>query len=133
MLDIIADYHRMQFQEKLMFQTQENGKKPHFVSDLGPLDSKSDHHFSSFFFFFFRNLAFSVTRYHGQLSSCTISEKIMIQSSETLVTGGQMNRRTDRKTAESDFKGHCPTNVEHPTRNQYHFCIHFFFHTCMIK
>ena len=133
MLDIIANYHRMQFQEKLMVQTQENGKKPHFVSDLGPLDSKSDHHFSSFFFFFFRNLAFSVTRYHGQLSSCTISEKIMIQSSETLVTGGQMNRRTDRKTAESDFKGHCPTNVEHPTRNQYHFCIHFFFHTCMIK
>ena len=133
MLDIIADYHRMQFQEKLMFQTQENGKKPHFVSDLGPLDSKSDHHFSSFFFFFSRNLAFSVTRYHGQLSSCTISEKIMIQSSETLVTGGQMNRRTDRKTAESDFKGHCPTNVEHPTRNQCHFCIHFFFHTCMIK
>ena len=28
-----------------------------------------------FFFFFFKNLASSVTRYHGQLSSCTISEK----------------------------------------------------------
>ena len=25
--------------------------------------------------FFFKNLASSVTRYHGQLSSCTISEK----------------------------------------------------------
>ena len=126
MLDIIANYHCMQFQGKLMVQTQENGEKPHFVSDLGPLDSKSDHHFSSFFFFS-RNLAFSITRYHGQLSSCTISEKIMIQSSETLVTGGQMNRRTDRKTDESDFKGRCLTNVEHPTRNQCHFCIHFFF------
>ena len=26
-------------------------------------------------YLFFRNLASSVTRYHGQLSSCTISEK----------------------------------------------------------
>ena len=25
--------------------------------------------------FFFKNLALSVTRYHGQLSSCSISEK----------------------------------------------------------
>ena len=25
--------------------------------------------------FFFKNLALSVTRYHGQLSSCTISDK----------------------------------------------------------
>ena len=71
MLDIIADYHRMQFQEKLMFQTQENGKKPHFVSDLGPLDSKSDHHFSSFFFFFpeiwlFRSLDIMVSYHHVQ-------------------------------------------------------------------
>ena len=28
-----------------------------------------------FFFFFFKNLALPVTRYHAQLSSCTISEK----------------------------------------------------------
>ena len=27
------------------------------------------------FFFFFQNLASSVTRYHGHLSPCTISEK----------------------------------------------------------
>ena len=71
MLDIIATYHRMQFQGKLMVQTQENGEKLHFVSDLGPLNSKSDRHF----FFPFRNLAFLVTRYHDQVSSCTISEK----------------------------------------------------------
>ena len=33
------------------------------------------------FFFFFKNLASSVTRYYGQLSSCSISEKkLMIQS-----------------------------------------------------
>ena len=36
---------------------------------------------SFFFFFFFKNLASSVTRYYGQLSSCSISEKkLMIQS-----------------------------------------------------
>ena len=31
MLDIVASYHRIQFQEKLMIQTLENGKKPHFT------------------------------------------------------------------------------------------------------
>ena len=36
MLAIIASYHWMQFQGKLMIQTQENGEKPHFGSDLGP-------------------------------------------------------------------------------------------------
>ena len=42
-----------------MIQTQDNGEKPHF----GPRN------------FCFKNLTRSVTRYHGQLSSCTISEK----------------------------------------------------------
>ena len=45
------------------------------------------------FFVFFKNLALSVTRYHGQLSSCTISDKtndpILRELSE---------RRTDRGT-----------------------------------
>ena len=31
--------------------------------------------FFFFFFFFFKNLALPVTRYHGELSSCIISEK----------------------------------------------------------
>ena len=34
MLDIVASYHRIQCQEKLLFQTQENGEKPHFGPDL---------------------------------------------------------------------------------------------------
>ena len=55
----------MQFLQKRMIQTIENGEKPHFGPDLGPLG----------LFFFFKNLAPSVTGYHGQLSSCTISEK----------------------------------------------------------
>ena len=36
MLDIVASC--IQFQEKLMIQTQVNGKKPHFGPDLGPLN-----------------------------------------------------------------------------------------------
>ena len=49
-------------------------KKADFRPDLGPLGPKSELNF------FFKNVAWSVTRYHGQLSSCTISEKLMIQS-----------------------------------------------------
>ena len=59
--------------------------------------------------FFFLNLAPSVTRYHGQLSSCTT-----IQSWENLMTDGQKDGRTDGRTGESDFTGRCPTNAERP-------------------
>ena len=69
MLDFVASYHCIQFQGKPMIQTQENNEKPHFGPDLGPVDPNSGANF------FFRNLALSVTRYHGQLSLCTISEK----------------------------------------------------------
>ena len=37
MLKIVASYHCMQFQGKLMIQTQENGKEPHFGPTLAPL------------------------------------------------------------------------------------------------
>ena len=37
MLKFVAIYHRIQFQEKPMIQTQENGKKPNFGPDLGLL------------------------------------------------------------------------------------------------
>ena len=37
MLNIVRTYHGIQFQGKLMIQTQENGKKPHFGPNLGPL------------------------------------------------------------------------------------------------
>ena len=47
-----------------MNQTRENGKKTSFGPKLN-LVAK----------FFFQNLALPVPRYHGQLSSCTISEK----------------------------------------------------------
>ena len=53
-----------------MIQTQQNGEKPLFRPDLHLLGPNSSHKF-----FFFKSLVLSVTRYHGQLSSCTISEK----------------------------------------------------------
>ena len=37
MLGIVASYHCKQSQGKHMIQTQENGEKPYFGSDLGPL------------------------------------------------------------------------------------------------
>ena len=55
MLDIVASYHRMQFQGKRI-QTQENSKKLHFGPDLGLLGRQ---------FSFFKNLALQVTRYYG--------------------------------------------------------------------
>ena len=34
MLDIVANYHRIQFQGKCMIQTQKNGEKPRFGPGL---------------------------------------------------------------------------------------------------
>ena len=81
----------MQFQGKLMNQTRENCKKPSFGPNFGPFDSNSDNEF------FFKNLALSVTRYHGQLSSCTISEKTNDPILRKL-SDGWTDRPTDRQT-----------------------------------
>ena len=57
MLDIVASYHGMQFQGKLMNQNLRKWQKnPYF----GPN---------------FENLTLSATRCYGQLLSCTIPEK----------------------------------------------------------
>ena len=91
MLDIVASYHYTQLQGKLMNQTDENGKKPlSFGSDFGTFGPNSGR---QFFFFFKKNLAPSVTRYHGLLSSCTISEKTNDAILRKLSDG-----RTDRPT-----------------------------------
>ena len=49
-----------------MNQTWENGKKPSFGFDFDLFDTSGPQNF------FFENLVPSVTRYHGQLSSCTV-------------------------------------------------------------
>ena len=79
-----------------MNQTWENGKKPSFEPDFGPYGPNSG---CQFFFFFFKTLA-PLT--HGQLSSCTISEK-MIQSWENLVTDGETDRQMDRQTGGQEW------------------------------
>ena len=110
MLEIVASYHCMQFQQKLMIQTQENGGKLHFEPDLGPLGLVK---FALRIYFFLeiwlrQSLDIMVSYHHVQYQ-----KKLMIQSWENLVTDGQ----TDRQMDESDFIGRCPTNVERPTRN----------------
>ena len=50
MLDIVSDYHHIQFYEKCMTQIQENGEKQLFGPDLGTLDPNSGRHFLFFFF-----------------------------------------------------------------------------------
>ena len=42
MLDIVANYHRVQFEEIRTLQAQENDKKPHFKPDLSPLGANSN-------------------------------------------------------------------------------------------
>ena len=42
MLYIVASYHCMQFQEKLINQTWENDKKPSFGPDFGPFGPNLD-------------------------------------------------------------------------------------------
>ena len=124
MLDIIASYHCMQLQGKLMNKTWENKKKPSFRPNFDPFGPNlGPKNFFSWILplldvrhccklslyaisrktnepnlrkwqknlvlglilalfaqilaaiFFFKNLAPSVTKCHGQLSSCKISEK----------------------------------------------------------
>ena len=62
---------------------------------------------------FFKNLALQVTRYRGQLSSYTLSEKTNDPNLRKL-SDGWTDRQMDRQTDKSDFIGRCPTNVESP-------------------
>ena len=84
---IVGSYHCMQFQEKLMNQTWENGKKPSFGPNFGlPI-------------FFFKNLASSVTSCYGQLSSCIISEKTndpILRKLNDRQSDGRTGRQMDR-------------------------------------
>ena len=82
----------MQFQGKRMIQTQENGKKAHFRPNLGSLGPNLGRQI-----FFFKILAPSVARYHGQLSSCKISEKTN-DSILRKLSDGRTDRQTDRRT-----------------------------------
>ena len=81
MLDIVANYHCMQVQGKLMTKLEKMAKNLVLVPILAPLAQIWPAKF------FFKNLAPRVTRCYGQLSSCTISEKINDPISRKLSDG----------------------------------------------
>ena len=88
-------------------------KQNNFRSNFGQLGQIPA---KNFFFFFFENLAWSVTRYLGQLSSGTISEK----SNDSILrklSNGETDGETDGQMEESDFIGCCQTNVEQSVIN----------------
>ena len=84
-------------------------KKLPFGPDLVPLGPYSGRQL----FFFFQNLVLSVTRYHGQLSSCKVSEKNNDPISRKF-SNGRPAGRPDREMDEKDFIGRCQTNVKRP-------------------
>ena len=95
MLDIVASYHCMQFQGKCKIQTKENGEKLYFGPDLGQLGTNSGRHF-----FFFLNLTSTVSYNHVKYR-----KKLMIESSENLVTDPRTDGRTDRRLPDGQTDG----------------------------
>ena len=86
------------FKENLWSKLTKNGQKPHFEPVLDPLGQPPN--------FFFKNLALSVTSYHGHLSSCTTLEKTRASILRKL-----SDRQTDGRT-----EGQTSTNVERPMK-----------------
>ena len=99
MLDIVANYHCIQFQGNRIIQTQ--WWKTSFWAWFRPIGPKF-----GLPFFLKKNQASS---YHGQLLSCTIPEKTNDPISRKL-----SDRWADRHKDESGFIGSCLTNVERP-------------------
>ena len=64
MLDIVANYHYIQFQGKSMTQTQENGEKPHFGPDSDTLDPNSGRQFVVSKIWFGQSLDIMVSYHH---------------------------------------------------------------------
>ena len=77
-----------------MNQIWGNGKKPSFGPNFGPSG---------------QNLGQQILVSYRHVQ---YQKKLMIQAWENLVT----DERTNEQTDESDLTGHCPTNVERPTK-----------------
>ena len=139
MLDIDPSCNLKQYQGKIMMKIWENDENPNFGPNLGPqiffvsltllvrhcfklssyeiFRKTNEPNFRKWLVwlkfmqsnFFFQNLASSVTRYHGHLSPCTISEKnngLILRKFSDAWTDGL----TDGHTDESDFSGCCTAN-----------------------
>ena len=106
MLGIIASYHCMQFQGKLMIPTQENGKIL-ILAYWAWTQAKT--YFKKICLL--QSLNIMVSYHHVQYQ-----KKLMIQSWGNVVTDGWMEGQTGRQTDESDFIGYYQTNIEHPIK-----------------
>ena len=85
---------KLSFQGKLMIQTWEIDKKTSVWACFRPVEPKFGIRKKNFFFF--KDLASSITRYHGMLSSYTRLEKTNNQFLRKLSDGP--DRRTDGQT-----------------------------------
>ena len=85
----------------------------HFGPDFKPIGPKFNR--ESFFpkIWLRQSLDIMVSYHHGQLSSCTISEKTDDPILRKLSDVGT-DRQTEGQTDESDSIGRRPTNVERP-------------------
>ena len=96
-----------------MNQTWENEKKSSFGPDFGPFSPNSGRQN-----LFPKNLDLLVTRYHGQVSSYTISEKnndAILRKLSNRRTDGQKDRQMKRPTDGLQwFQSTLSKNVEHP-------------------
>ena len=87
---IVASYHCIQFQVKLMNQTWENGKKPSFEPDFGPYGPNSGHQIFFSKIWLAQSLDILVSYYHVQYQ-----KKPIVQYWENLVTDRQTDGRTN--------------------------------------
>ena len=116
-LDIVANYHHIQFQGKRMTQTQENGEKPCFGPDLGTLDSNSGRQFFFLKIWLCQSVDIMVNNYHVKYQKKT-NDSILKKFTDGGMDG-RTDGHTDGQTDESDFIGRCLTDVERPTESEY--------------
>ena len=90
-----------------MIQIQGNNKKLHVGSNLGMLDPDLGRQFS------FRNLALSVNKYDGTLSSCILSEETNNPILRKFSDGRSCIQR-DGQRDKSDIRGRCSIHVKRP-------------------
>ena len=96
-----------------MIQIQEKDEKAHFRHGLGPLGPYSGRQC-----FFYKGLALSITKYYGQLPRTTSeTNDLILRTLSDGRTDGRTDRQPDRQKEESDFIGHCATNVGRPKKS----------------
>ena len=99
-LDIVANYHHIQFQEKSMTKTQENGEKPCFGPDLGMLNPNSGRQFFFLKIWLRQSVDIMVSYHHVKYHKKTndpILKKFTDGGTEGR-TDGRTDTQTDRRT-----------------------------------